>query len=246
MERFLPAADAARPVQLAVGGVLAERAATKTRASYTAEQMKAVVELCRNFGPAAAVRRYNADHGTNVPEGTAKQWFEKFRANVLGGVAVVNAYPQPAKRGRKEFLSPGEKSQVNEAIDKIRAPPNAESLSAREVGSIARGIVERSRPALLQKHGGPAKLGKAFGRKFLRREDCGPRHATTDRTVSVEALSAASGPFFAGLRRLATEGVRKELLFGLDEWFVILWGALGGGRGIDAALRSKFRFGRAR
>ena len=57
-------------------------------------------------------------------------------------------------------MNSAERNEVNEAFDKVRAAPNCDSLSGSAVVAIARGIVGRKRPAMLESNGGHFKLGR--------------------------------------------------------------------------------------
>ena len=78
---------------------------------------------------------------------TAQCWYKHWKKT---GANKTNK-----KRGGKEIVTPSEKEEINLAFDLLRAPKQGESVSAREYGSITRGIVEKQQPAILTAHGGP-------------------------------------------------------------------------------------------
>ena len=67
-------------------------------------------------------------------------------------------------------MTPTEKSDLLKGVDMLRSAKKARSVTSRLVSSAARGIMERSRPAVLAKHGGPVVFSKETARLLLRRE----------------------------------------------------------------------------
>ena len=96
-----------------------------------------------------AAKQYNKRHAEEqdfapIPDDTAQCWYKHWKKTGAN-----------KKRGCKEIITPSEKEEINLAFDLLRAPKQGESVSAREYGSITRGIVEKHRPAILTAHGGP-------------------------------------------------------------------------------------------
>ena len=166
-------------VQQAVADVQQSRSTKRKRESYDDTTIKSVTDLCREHGVAAGCREYKRTKGVSVPENTAHGWLQHYQDSVSQGVPNAEAYKITQRRGRPPALTSGEKVLVNQALDGIRSAPNCESITAREVGAIARGIVSRERPAVLATHGGPLVLGKEFGKKFLTDPDFDKTPATS-------------------------------------------------------------------
>ena len=80
---------------------------------------------------------------------TVENWLYFWRKN--------NAYFQPSKRVRHSFLTDSERDDVMDAAKKLRAAPTCEGLTAATVAAVARGVIRRSKPAFLERRGGPAK-----------------------------------------------------------------------------------------
>ena len=191
-----------------------------TRATYSDEVIAEVTRSARQLGSGfKAAKEYNKRHAEDqdfapIPDDTAQCWYKHWKKT---GANKTNK-----KRGRKEIVTPSEKEEINLAFDLLRAPKQGESVSAREYGSITRGIVEKHRPAILIAHGGPAVLDRHYARYWLRKQESrGVRAETTDRLVSDQDLVNASGPFYADLKSKGA-GCPRELMINADEFFVTL------------------------
>ena len=142
---------------------------------------------------------------------TVYGWLKYFQKN--------GDYFHTQKRGRKRILSQTECAEVQDAITKLRTEPNAESLTANTVASVARGVVSSTSPAVLAKNGGAFVMGAEWGRYHRHSVDWVPYSATSDRTVPLPVLLDAGQAFFSYL----TSGYVpcKKLVFNLDEFLVL-------------------------
>ena len=94
------------------------------------------------------------------------------------------------KRGRKTILTDHEVSEVQDAAKKLRKNPTAEGITSGTVAAIARGVVARTRPAVLAKNGGQYQLSQSWAKYHLKMADWRPYAATSDRTVPTPQVSA--------------------------------------------------------
>ena len=155
---------------------------SKHRHHYDNSVIAAATMDARQLGHVAAAKK----HG--IPAETVRTW-----------LAYWTKHKEPfqvQRRGRKPFLTEEEKVNVNDAIDKLRAAPHCESVSASQVAAVARGIVGRKRPASLTSNGGPFKLTRQWANKFLHREGFSIKHRTSTRTVTDSELHEAKEIFF--------------------------------------------------
>ena len=184
----------------------------RTRQTYDDETVRTVTEKARHFRTARAVVMYNRDHvDCPISESTVRTWLKHWKDN--------GTYFSISKRGRPEALTALEKQATLEAMDKLRAAPNCEALSARTVAAVARGVVSQTRPTVLQKHGGGLQLGREWATKVLHKEAWTPLARTSDRTVSDDSIAAASEGFYSQLREC---GAPRTLVFNVDEFAVVL------------------------
>ena len=159
------------------------------RQTYSQEVVKAVTDLARHHGGASAARMYGEQTGTKIPEQSARNWLRYYQEN--------HEYWSVKKRGRLEIMTQTEKADLFRGVSLLRSSKKAKSLTSRFVSAAARGIVERSRPAALSIHGGPAKLCRSTAQNYLHKAGYVVKAKTTDRTASEEAIVAAAVPFYA-------------------------------------------------
>ena len=135
------------------------------RHNWKDEYIKTITDWARQHGVAGALRRHQRGDEREHKLGyhTIYGWLKNFQKK--------GDYFHTQKRGRKRILSQTECAEVQDAITKLRAEPNAESLTANTVASIARGVVSRTRPAVLAKNGGVFVMGAEWGRYHLHSVD---------------------------------------------------------------------------
>ena len=197
--------------------VAAELAATKkdNRNAYTPDIVRVVTDIARHNGCQSASNQYLAKNDVLIPVRSIQTWLQFFKTN--------GTYFDPQRRGRKRILNDEEEAAVVSNLAKIRAAPHCRSVLATTTAAVSRGILARSRPGLLEKQGGPFKMGREYGRQLMLRNKWAKRAKTSDRTVPDAEVIAAAGPFFVELKRLARV-VPPSLLINMDEFCMLLDG----------------------
>jgi hypothetical protein len=154
--------------------------------------------------------------------------------------------PSLGKAGRKELLSEAEAQELSYAIDAwTRQYKNP--ISAPEVVSIAKGLLQRNgKGPLLKENGGCWEVSQQWARNFLAKHQFNLLRATTDRTVSNEAVLKAGTVFFRQCENICTlcPSIDRRLTFNMDEFFVLLdsngrnWTWVRHAPGVPIALKS--------
>ena len=204
-------ADFALPKSI-VAEVDEERRSKSHRRTFDDGTIRHLTDAARENGVSKAVSRYNRLHpDTPVGEQTVRDWLAVFKR--------TGQYHTVSKRGRPQALTAGEKTEVESALKKLRSAPVCEGLTASTVAAVSRGVVMRTRPAVLAKNDGPLHMGKRWAANVLKREDWKPLARTSDRTVPDDVVARAAPVFFDSLRIHKCE---KSFVLNLDEFAVLL------------------------
>jgi hypothetical protein len=122
------------------------------------------------------------------------------------------------RTGRPCLLTAAEEEELLGTLAEMRG--SSVPLCARLVASIAKGIVEHLRPGTTTHTDGALRVSRSWAAKWLAAHGFRVRAATTDRTISAEAICALAPAFYDNLR--ATNAKHPELIFNMDEFFVQL------------------------
>ena len=124
------------------------------RHNWKDEHIKTFTNWARQHGVARALQQHQRGDEREHRLGyhTINGWLKYFQKK--------GDYFHTQKRGRKRILSQTECAEVQDAITKLRWEPNAESLTANTVASVARGVVSCTRPAVLAKMGASLSWGQ--------------------------------------------------------------------------------------
>eukprot|EP00760_Papus_ankaliazontas_P039920 PhM_4_TR9810/c0_g1_i5/m.21867 len=93
-------------------------------------------------------------------------------------------YWTPKQRGRQELLTEYERDSVIKAIALLRT--NGYSVTSCVISDVARGIVKRLRPGLLENS--EISLGREWAQKFAARNNIVVRTPQTDRVCTDEEV----------------------------------------------------------
>jgi len=188
-------------------------ACTKKRLQWEPDVIKTVTDDARQFGVAAAVKRHNrTSNSTEIPYTTVDNWLKHYQQH--------GKYFIPKKRGRHAILSCEEQSEVMDAAKKMRAAPVCKAITAGTFAAIARGVVARTRPGVLERNNGPFKMTCEWAKKILKKESWRPLGSTSDRVVPDSQIADHARLFFADLTSSAIPP--PEMVFNLDEFCCLL------------------------
>ena len=99
---------------------------------------------------------------------------------------TIGNHFKPSKRGRKRILNDSEVEQVQDAALKLRQAPNAEALTSASVAAIARGVVQRTRPAVLKKNGGVHQMEASWAKYHLNKDQWRPLCAMSGNMTGMQ------------------------------------------------------------
>jgi D-lyxose ketol-isomerase len=181
-----------------------------TRNVFSQEEITDITDYAVKYGVAKAVRYFNTKSDKQVSQPTVSKYLKHWKEN--------NGYMEPKIRGRKPLLHVEEAEMAITIFEKLRIQGTA--IDARFFCSVVKGII-KLRPAgdllLAQNY---HIVSPSWARQFLKSKGCRVRKSTTDRIVSAEEVVNAGQEFFKSLSALAKEGLRPDLVFNCDEFFV--------------------------
>ena len=201
------------------------RSAEKMQRTIDVSIEKAAVEL-KNQGP---VQRavlthdemlwlYNNTRGDVKNKIVAVRFCAKFRKEIapstISKYKCMKVAPVGAKRGRDPLLTEEEEAKLLQAFIRIRSISVA--VRARTTACVARGIAERSRKGISSVAG--CKFSTAWATDWMKRNGIRRAAATTDRTQSAAAITAAGISFYEKLQRHAD--VPRRNVYNVDEFVV--------------------------
>ena len=126
-------------------------------------------------------------------------------------------YPQNAKRGRRAILTKEEEAEVDTYVSAMEV--EGEDVFARDVAAIARGVIRKTRPHVLESFSGDFVVGKSWAISFLKHRGYSVMKATTDRLISDVDIVAGGSKFFDDVEKASLHS--PELTFNIDETFAL-------------------------
>ena len=133
------------------------------------ETVVKMTDMAREMGPTHAERQWKKIHLEDVSRQTFQKYLHHYQEKAKDAtVAPLDRYFKPTERGRHFALDEHETKCVLEAISLFRK--KKKSVNARVVSRIARGVVRRLRPGLVEQ--GVLLLGLNWAKSLLGKKNC--------------------------------------------------------------------------
>jgi hypothetical protein len=178
--------------------------------------IREITDLALTLGATRASRFWENVEKVLIPRPTISKYLSHYKKKEAEGAPVHERYFVPEKAGRPCALSQEETEAVLETIKILRG--KKKSVTASSVSVIARGVVKRVRPDLIEN--GVVVLGVDWAKKFMHRHGLVVRATQTDRTCSAEEVVLGAKEFYGKLTEIAsTMRVEPWSVFNMDEFF---------------------------
>lgn len=120
------------------------------------------------------------------------------------------------KRGKKPMLPEELESKIWQYVEKVRKSGGI--ISTTLVLAIAKGIIKKHRPTLLQENGGPIMLLKSWAYSLLKRHNYVKRKATKAARKLPRNFNVQKGGFLENISRTVhLYKIPKDLVFNFDQ-----------------------------
>ena len=195
----------------------------KVHQENTPAEIEQYTKFAVKHGASKAARLSFSIFQKEIPKATFQKYLDVYNKNIAAGAPEANAYFVPQSRGRQQVLSDHEHKSLIQAIAMLRK--SKKSISATAVSCMARGIVKRLRPGLIES--GAHQLDSSWANKWMKRNGFHVHAKQTDRNCTDAEVRAGAEEFYGGLFDIADAFGKKIFpwsVFNYDEFFVSLGG----------------------